>query len=190
MTLNLLAAVRYTVLAAAALALVAATFAGAVEIGRIHPHSSVGRAITRTTDPVIQPVRRTVTVGGSLRYSAAFWFGVTAIVTAAFTSTFLEWLLFPKRGLPEDTRQASRRTAGLAITIGAALLLGLVIIGLWGALAGAPRAAWWMRPFSLPTAWAVDRLQDTIPRIALLNLAAGALYGALRLGRGLAIRSI
>jgi hypothetical protein len=189
MTLNPLSILRYGTLAAVVAALLIATASGIVEAGTIHPHSRTGRAITGITAPFVAPVRRTVQLGGGRGLSASAWFGVTAVVTGALAATFLEWLCFPKRGVGEAAAAPLRRPLAIGITIAFAVVLGLVILGLWGALAGSARSAWWMAPFSLPTSWAVDRWQDTVPRIALLNLGAGALYALLRVGRWTFVRA-
>lgn len=190
MTLNLLAWLRYSVLGAVVLAVFLATASGTVATGKIHPNSRTGRAITRTAAPFVGPVRRTVEVGGGgLRLGYSLWFGVTAVVTGALAASCLEWLLFPKRGIGEAATAPSRRGIAIGITIAFGIVLFLVIFGLWGALAGAPRASWWMAPFSLPTAWAVDAVAGKVPRIAALNLAAGVLYAALRIGRWFFVRA-
>ncbi len=190
MTLNPHAWMRYSVLAAVVLAVFLATASGTVATGKIHPNSRTGRAITRTAAPFVGPVRRTVEVGGGgLRLGYSLWFGVTAVVTGALAASALEWLLFPKRGIGEAAEAPTRRTIAIAITLGFGIILTLVVIGLWGALAGAPRSAWWMAPFSLPTAWAVDAVREKVPRIAALNLAAGMLYAVLRLGRWFFVRA-
>lgn len=190
MTLNPVSWLRWSVLALVVLAVLAATAAGTVDAGKIHPHSSTGQAITRATTPVIGPVRHTLQVGGGgLGLGAAFWFGVTAVVTGAMVASSLEWLLFPKRGIGEAATNPSRRGIAIGITVVFAVVLAFVTAGLWGALAGASRSAWWAAPFALPTSWAVDALARTVPRIALLNLAAGMLYAALRLGRWFFVRA-
>lgn len=189
MTLNPLAWLRYSILALVVVALLMATAVGFVDTGKIHPNGKAGRAITSATASFVAPVRRTVELRGGHGLSVAAWFGITAVVTGAFAATFFEWLLFPKRGVGEAATAPSRRTIAIGVTVAFAIILGLVMAGLWGALAGAPRSAWWMRPFSLPTAWFVDRFDDSIPRVALLNLGAGALYGLLRAGRWFFVRA-
>lgn len=191
MTLNPLAWLRYTILAFVVAGLLLASAAGAVDTGKIHPHSKTGRAITSVTAPFVAPVRRTVTVGGGGHgLSTATWFGVMAVITGAFAASFFEWLLFPTRGIGLAAAAPARRSIAIAVTVTFAVILGFVIAGMWGALAGAPRSALWMAPFSLPTGWAVDRLQGgSVPRVALIGLAAGALYGALRFGRWFFVRA-
>jgi hypothetical protein len=189
MTLNPLAWLRYSILALVVVALLMATAVGFVDTGKIHPNSKTGRAITSATHTFVAPVRRTVELRGGHGLSVAAWFGITAVVTGAFAATFFEWLFFPKRGIGEAATAPARRSIAIGVTVAFAVILGLVVLGLWGSLAGSPRAAWWMRPFSLPTAWFVDRFDDAIPRVALLNLAAGAMYGLLRLGRWFFVRA-
>ncbi|OGU02557.1 MAG: hypothetical protein A2085_06420 [Gemmatimonadetes bacterium GWC2_71_10] len=190
MTLNPLAWLRTSVLAAVVLAVFLATASGTVEAGKIHPNSRTGRAITRLATPFVGPVRRTVEVGGGgLRLGYSFWFGITAVVTGALAASCLEWLAFPKRGIGEAATAPTRRTIAIAITVAFGIVLLLVLCGLWGSLRGAPRGSWWMAPFSLPTAWAVDGLAGKVPRVAALNLAAGVLYAALRIGRWFFVRA-
>lgn len=190
MTVNPVSWLRWGVVAFIVIALVLATLAGAVETGRVHPHSKAGRSITGLTDPLVAPVRRTIDVGGGgLGHGAAFWFGVTAVVTGAVAASCLEWALFPRRGIGEAAAAPSRRGIAIGVTAACAAILAFVLLGLWGSPAGAPRTAWWVAPFGWSTGWAVDALAGRVPRIAALNLAAGVTYAALRFGRWFFVRA-
>lgn len=188
LTLNPVVWIRWGVVALVVTVLLAATAAGAVEQRKINPLGRTGRAISRLTAPVIEPVQRRLDIDGAGHRSAAFWLGVTAIVAGALSATALEWMLVPGHGFGSEDAAHTRRGARIGVTLVFSVLLAVMVAGLLGALAGAARADWWMRPWAVTAGWAVDALAGGTPRVALINLAAGGVYAALRMSRWYVLR--
>ena len=89
--MDVAALLRYAVLAAAALAVLGAFGAMAVQARVVNPFGRLARAVRALTDPLLTPIERRILRSGGNPQSAPWWLAGIAVVGGIVLISAVEW---------------------------------------------------------------------------------------------------
>ncbi|MGA2384397.1 MAG: YggT family protein [Gemmatimonadales bacterium] len=184
MSPDTLVLLRYAVLAVAAVAVLGAFAAMAVQSRAINPFGWTARSIRRLTDPLLAPIERRIVRAGGNPQSAPWWLIGIAVAGGIVVIQAVEWLV------------AQALTIAAAASFGPSSLLRLVVdwafnivmialvVRIVGSWIGATPHTRWMRPFVVLTEWMLAPLRRVVPPFGMFDLTPLVAWILLQLARG------
>ncbi len=181
--MTLFAALRYAVLAAAALAVAAALAAMAVQSRRLNPFGRAARAVRRLTDPLLVPIERRILRAGGNPQSAPWWLIGVAVVGGIVVISLVEWLAGQLFVVAAAADEGAPSVLRLLVDWAFNLVIFALFVRIIGSWVGAGRYTRWMRPFVLLTEWLLAPLRRVVPPLGMFDVTPLVAWLILALAR-------
>ncbi len=175
---------RYAVFAAAALAVLGAFAAMAVQSRVISPFGRAARAVRRLTDPLLVPIERRVIKAGGNPQSAPWWLIGIAVVGGIVVVTLAEWLLAQALTVSEAASGGPGSLLRLLVDWAFTIVMIALVVRIIGSWVGASRYTRWMRPFVFLTEWMLAPLRRIVPPFGIFDITPLVAWILLSLARG------
>lgn len=188
--LSLFVVLRYAVLAAAALALLGAFGAMAVQARQLNPFGGPARLIRRLTDPLLRPLERRIVRGGGNPQSATWWLVGIAVVGGIALVSGVEWIAGQAYTVAAAADAGPGSALRLVVDWAFSLVILALIVRVVGSWVGATRYTRWMRPFVFLTEWLLAPLRRIIPPLGMFDVTPVVAWFLLQLLRGYVLRAL
>jgi YggT family protein len=163
------AVARLAVFAAFSLSLLVAVAAWAVRARRVSPFSPWGRALRSLSDPVLEPIERTLVRAGSSPQHAGWWLVIGVACLGVFALTLVEWIGRIAIAVADAAVGGPVALAQLAVGIVYEVLVLALIIRVVGSWFGVFRYNRGMRLAYTLTDWLVEPLRRVLPPLGALD---------------------
>jgi len=188
--IDLASLLRYAVFAAAAVVLLGAFGAMAVQARVVNPFGPLARAIRSLTDPLLTPIERRILRAGGNPQSAPWWLVAIAVAGGIGLVTAVQWAA----GQAASLAAAASLGPDYALRLAAYWAFNLVILALVvrviGSWIGASRYSRWMRPFVWLTEWLLAPLRRIVPPLGMIDVTPLIAWFVLQLVRDWVVRAL
>ena len=181
---------RYAVLAAAALVLLGAFAAMAVQARALNPFGGPARAVRRLTDPLLKPIERRLLRAGGNPQSAPWWLVGIAVGGGIVLVSGLEWIAGQAVTVAAAADAGPGDALRLVVDWAFSLVILALIVRVVGSWIGATRWTPWMRPFVVLTEWLLAPLRRVIPPLGMIDVTPVVAWFLLQLVRGYVLRAL
>jgi YggT family protein len=161
--------VRYLVLAAFGVSVLAALASWLVRTRRVSPLGGLGRTLRAASDPLIRPVERRVVRLGGNPVHAGWWLAVGVAAGGVLLLVLLDWLVSTVRLTTAALRGGPRVVVGLAIVAAYNVLFIALVVRVVAAWFGWFEYARWMRPVYTLTNWLILPIRRLLPPLGGLD---------------------
>ena len=168
--------VRTLVFAIFVLSAMAALGSWAVRTRQVNPLGSLGQAIRRTTDPILQPIERWLITRGANPQNAGWWLLGISVVGGIVVVTMTEWVIVQMVRLASAGQAGPRGIVRLAVYYAAQLVTIALIVRVIGSWFGKGRLSRWMRPAYRLTDWIVEPLRRIVPPVGMFDITPVVAY--------------
>ncbi len=181
---------RYTVLAAAGVAILGAFGAMAVQARTINPFGRTARLIRGVTDPLLRPIERRILRAGGNPQSAPWWLVGLGVVGGIVLVSGVEWLAAQAFFLAAAAGAGPGGVLRLAVDWAFELEILALVVRVIGSWIGATRYTPWMRPFAWLTEWLLAPLRRVVPPLGMFDVTPLVAWLILELARGYVLRAL
>lgn len=188
--MDLVALLRYAVLAAAGAAVLGAAAAMAVQARKINPFGRTARAIRALTDPALAPIERRLLRAGGNPQNAPWWLAGAAIVGGIVLVTAVEWAADQALALAGAASAVPGYALRVAVDWAFNLVMLALVVRIIGSWVGASRYSRWMRPFVWLTEWLLAPLRRVVPPVGMFDLTPLVAWFLLQLARSWVLRAL
>jgi YggT family protein len=161
--------IRYVVVAAFAVSVLAAFAGWLVRTRRVSPFSALGRALRAASDPLIRPVETRVVRAGGNPVHAGWWLVVAVAAAGVLLVTLANWLVQTTYGVAAAVAAGPRAALALVVIVAYKVLVAALVVRVVGSWFGLGRYSRWMRWAYALTAWVVEPIRRVVPPLGALD---------------------
>jgi YggT family protein len=183
-TPDALVLLRYAVLAVAAVAVLGAVAALAVQSRTISPFGRTARAVRRLTDPLLAPIERRILRTGGNPQSAPWWLIGIAVAGGIVVISVVEWLVAQVFTIAAAASFGPGSLLRLVVDWAFNIVMIALVVRIVGSWLGATPYTRWMRPFVVLTEWMLAPLRRVVPPFGMFDLTPLVAWILLQLARG------
>jgi YggT family protein len=161
--------IRYVVVAAFAVSVLAAFAGWLVRTRRVSPFSALGRALRAASDPLIRPVETRVVRAGGNPVHAGWWLVVAVAAAGVLLVTLANWLVQTTYGVAAAVAAGPRAALALVVIVAYKVLVAALVVRVVGSWFGLFRYSRWMRWAYALTDWVVEPIRRVVPPLGALD---------------------
>jgi YggT family protein len=160
---DLLVLIRYAVLAAFLVTVLAALGSWLVRTRRISPFGPVGRTLRQVTDPLMRPVERRVVRAGGNPVQAGWWLVIGVAIVGVLIVSLAQWAVSSWYSVTGAAHAGRRAMIALVVQVAYDLLFFAILVRVVASWLGRFRYSPWLRPVYWLTDWIVEPIRRLLP---------------------------
>ncbi len=172
----ILTVVRGLVFAAFVFCALVALGSWAVRTRRINPFGSIGQAIRKLTDRVLNPIEQWLLLRGANPQNAGWWLLGVGIIGGILIVTLTEWVLVQALRMASAGAAGPRGIVRLVVYYAGQLVTIALIVRVIGSWFGKGRFTRWLRPAYVLSDWIVEPLRRIVPPVGMFDLSPLVAY--------------
>jgi uncharacterized protein YggT (Ycf19 family) len=134
---------------------------------RIAPFGAWPRLVRRASDPVLQPLERTLVRQGRNPQDGPFWLMGIVVIAGIALIIVGRWIAGAILTMASATRSGPLGWLRFLLDLGFNLLLLSIIVRVIGSWVGFGRYRKGMRPFYLATDWLIEPIRKRLPQLGM-----------------------